>query len=97
MGSSPVKAGEDFSSAAKWEPKNMSKFQQQEVTFFDDRGCGGVSVRGIYLETDSDGCVEGPADIEREIAPHGFVRVDRETAKRIMAERKAAAQDTKKK
>lgn len=44
-----------------------------EVRFKDTRGCGGITVRGIQLESDEDGFVEGPPDLAADIEPHGFV------------------------
>lgn len=54
-----------------------NKFPNQNVTFFDSRRCGGVSVRGFFLETDDDGFVEAPPALADELAPHGFLRKDR--------------------
>ena len=55
-----------------------SKFPNTQRSFHDTRGAGGISVRGFYLESDKDGLVEAPADLAEEMAPHGFVPVDRE-------------------
>lgn len=57
-----------------------SKFSQSDVTFKDTRKAGGISVRGIQVETDEDGFIEAPADLAKEIEPHGFIRADRPTA-----------------
>lgn len=54
-----------------------SKFPNTNVRYADTRECGGITVRGIQLETGSDGFIEGPADLAPEVEPHGFVREDK--------------------
>ena len=66
-----------------------SKFPNTQRFYQDSRKCGGISVRGFYLETDKDGLVEAPADLADEIFPHGFVPVDRDD---YLRQRAAAAQ-----
>ena len=53
--------------------QNKSRFPNLLRTFRDSRNCGGISIRGIYLETAEDGFVEAPADMAEEMAAHGFL------------------------
>ena len=54
-----------------------SRFPNTQRTYKDTRKCGGISVRGFYLETDADGFIEAPADLAEEIEPHGFLPMER--------------------
>jgi hypothetical protein len=57
---------------------SKSSFQKQAfVRFQDTRKYGGITVRGIELQTDQEGFIEGPADLENEIAPHGFIPAEK--------------------
>lgn len=57
-------------------PPAASKFPKQtQVLFLDTMNRGGISVRGIQLETE-DGIIEGPADLAEEIRPHGFIALE---------------------
>jgi hypothetical protein len=60
-----------------------SKFSQSEVPYKDTRGCGSITIHGIPLECDSDGFIDAPADMEAELAPHGFVRQERQPKQTI--------------
>ena len=50
-------------------------------------------MRGVELQTDSDGFIEGPADLEKDIEPHGFIPAEKWFAGLPGAERLAAAGD----
>lgn len=66
----------------------QSKFSRVvDIAFKDTRGAGVIVVRGIELQSDEDGFVEGPAELEREIAPHGFIPVEKWMAGMTSAER----------
>ena len=56
-----------------------SKFSQSEVRYLDTKCSGAVTIRGIPLEADEEGFVEGPPDLWKDIEPHGFVREDKLT------------------
>jgi hypothetical protein len=56
---------------------SKSQFPNTNVSFKDTLNCGAISLRGFMLECDEDGFIEGPADIEQDIKPHGFVKMER--------------------
>lgn len=55
----------------------VSSFPSGLTTFKDTKGCGRIVVRGFTLEVDEDGFIEAPADVAREIEPHGFIQQGR--------------------
>jgi len=54
----------------------MKRFPNTQVMFRDTFAAGNITVRGINLEAE-DGYIEGPADLEKDIEPHGFMRVEK--------------------
>ena len=58
-------------------PQAAHQFPNQLTTFKDTLNKGSISVRGFNLTCDADGFVEGPADLARDIAPHGFLPMPR--------------------
>lgn len=62
------------------------------VRFADTRACGALSIRGFQIEPDADGFIEGPADIAKEIEPHGFIAEDKLTPELREAMMKAWAE-----
>jgi hypothetical protein len=70
-----------------------SKFSPKEayVRYQDTRKSGGISIRGVELQTDADGFIEGPADLEKDIAPHGFILAEKWFAGLPAVERLAVA------
>lgn len=56
---------------------NQNRFPNSQVRFRDTYEAGSITVRGIELQTDENGYVEGPPDLEKDIEAHGFVRVEK--------------------
>jgi len=55
-----------------------SKFPvNTNVTYKDTEGRGSISVHNVLLTIDEEGFIEAPANVEEDIKPHGFVRMNR--------------------
>lgn len=54
-----------------------NKFPTSQVLYKSTYGADGITVRNIQLECDKEGFIEGPADLEEEIKPHGFIRAEK--------------------
>lgn len=69
-----------------------SRFPNRFERFVDTRKAGSITLDGVQLEVDKDGCIEAPFVYADTLASHGFLQVGGEAHTALMeAEKKAAA------
>ena len=60
------------------------QFPNSIRTFKDTFNRGQISVRGFNLVTDKEGFIEAPADLAKDIEPHGFMPMARPVVKQVV-------------